>query len=105
MRAARPPLAFQSFTVPSSLAEAICRPSGLKATSVTKAACPRRTPISLPVAASQIRTALSSEAEAIRCAVGVERDRPDERAVPAQDVDRAGRSERPRPAPSRPGCR
>jgi len=48
-------VASQSFTVPSKLAEARVRPSGLYATPETASVCPRRMRISFPLAASQLR--------------------------------------------------
>ena len=58
--------ASQTLTVPSSLAEAICRPSGLKATQLTALVCPLSVSVSSPVPASQTLTVLSSLAEAWR---------------------------------------
>ena len=46
-------------------------PSGLKAADVTSSSCPRRTVISLPVAASQMRAVLSNDAVTMRAPSGL----------------------------------
>ena len=63
--------ASQTFTVPSSLAEASRLPSGLNATLMTSPVCPLRVRVSCPVPASHTFTVLSSLAEASRLPSGL----------------------------------
>src|SRR6185503_12974926 len=57
---------FQIFKVPSSDEDATCDPSGEKPQSLIAAVCPENAAISRPVRASQSRSELSVEPEAIR---------------------------------------
>ena len=67
-------------------------PSGLKAAELTWPSWPLRTAIALPVAASQTRAVLSSDAVTMRFPSGLKAARPHRTSVAAEDGDRlAGR--------------
>ena len=66
------------------------RPSGLKAAEVTKRRWPRRTAISLPVAASQMRAVLSADAVTMREPSGLKAAEFTHVVVAAQDRDLLG---------------